>query len=306
MSMRVKELLNIGEKQLLECGVADASIDNKLLYCFLMHVPNSRLILEYQRILDDAQCDEYFKLLDRRSAGEPLQYIVGIQEFMGLTFRVNDKVLIPRQDTEVLVENAVSVIKENKFGGEDLEIKKKKEYEVLDIGCGSGAIGLSLAKLCDNTKVTCSDVSEDALSVAKHNAAALGLNKEVSFESGNLLMPFKGRFKNRRFDMIISNPPYIKSSVIPTLQREIREHEPMVALDGGADGLDIYRTIIPEAADFLKKEGVLMFEIGHDQMAAVKGMLDADERFENVMGLQDLAGRDRVVFATLAGKKKKK
>ena len=120
MSMRVKELLNIGQSQLEKCGVADAAIDSKQLYCFLMHVPNSKLILEYQRTIDDAQCDEYFKLLDRRSAGEPLQYIVGIQEFMGLTFRVNPSVLIPRMDTEVLVENAVSIVNEGMFGGEEI------------------------------------------------------------------------------------------------------------------------------------------------------------------------------------------
>jgi len=305
MSMRVKEILNIGEKQLMECGVADAAIDSKILYCFLMHVSNAKLILEYQRVLPDAQCDEYFKLLDVRSAGVPLQYIVGFQEFMGLNFKVNESVLIPRQDTETLVEEAINVINENKLAGEELTIRKKKEYEVLDMGSGSGCIGISIAKLCKNVKVTCSDLSEDALKVARQNAERLGVGRDMNFTAGNMLLPFKGRFKTRRFDMIISNPPYIRTAVIPTLQREIKEHEPMVALDGGADGLDFYRAVIPEIPTFLKKEGVVMFEIGADQMADVKGMLEANEAFENVKGLQDLAHRDRVVFATLAGKKKK-
>ena len=305
MSMRVKEILNIGEKQLMECGVADAAIDSKILYCYMMHIANAKLILEYQRILPDAQCDEYFKLLDVRSSGVPLQYIVGVQEFMGLNFKVNESVLIPRQDTETLVEEAMNVINDNKIAGEELPIKKKKEYEVLDLGCGSGCIGLSLAKLCNNVKVTCSDISEDAVKTAKQNADRLGLTKDVNFTTGNLLLPFKGRFKTRRFDMIISNPPYIRSAVIPTLQREIKDHEPMVALDGGTDGLDTYRALVPDIANFLKKEGVVMFEIGADQMDAVKGMFEGNEQFENVKGLQDLAHRDRVVFATLAGKKKK-
>ncbi|NLD10464.1 MAG: peptide chain release factor N(5)-glutamine methyltransferase [Clostridiales bacterium] len=305
MSMRVKELLNIGQSQLEKCGVADAAIDSKQLYCFLMHVPNSKLILEYLRTIDDAQCDEYFKLLDRRSAGEPLQYIVGIQEFMGLTFRVNPSVLIPRMDTEVLVENAVSIVNEGMFGGEELPIRHKKDYEVLDVGCGSGAIGISIAKLGKRVKVTCSDISKDALTVAEKNASLNGVGKDVEFKSGDLLEPFKGHFKKRKFDMIISNPPYIRSDVIPTLQREIREHEPIIALDGGPDGLEQYRRLIPDVADHLNKEGIVMLEIGYDQMDDVKGLFKADERFENVMGLQDLAGRDRVVFATLAGKKKK-
>lgn len=305
MSMRVKELLNIGETQLEKCGVSDAAIDSKQLYCFLMHVPSSKLILEYQRILDDAQCDEYFKLLDRRSAGEPLQYIVGYQEFMGFTFHVNSNVLIPRMDTETLVENAVSVINENKFGGQELPIKAKKEFEVLDMGSGSGAIGIAIARLGKKVKVTCSDISEDALAVARNNASLNGVGKDIEFKAGDMLTPFKGHFKTRKFDMIISNPPYIKSSVIPTLQREIREHEPLLALDGGEDGLDAYRGFIPEAPKYLKKEGVIMMEIGYDQMEAVKALLREEECFENIVGLQDLAGRDRVVFATLTGKKKK-
>lgn len=304
MSLAVKEILNIGCRQLEECGIADAAIDSKLLYCHLMNVTNTQLILEYQKILPDALCDEYFKLLDIRSSGVPLQHITGVQDFMGLEFMVNEHVLIPRQDTETLVEDALDVINKNELRGEPLAIKAKKDYDVLDLCCGSGAIGVSLAALCPKVKVTCSDLSKDAIAVAKQNAAKLAGGKRVNFEEGNLLMPFKGRFKNKKFDMIISNPPYIKTSVIPTLQKEVRDHEPMMALDGGVSGLDFYRQIIADAAGCLKKEGVLMFEIGHDQKENLIALLEETAQFENITGLQDLAHRDRIIFATLAPKKK--
>ncbi len=304
MSLAVKEILNIGCRQLEEYSIADAAIDSKLLYCHLMNVTNTQLILEYQKILPDALCDEYFKLLDIRSSGVPLQHITGVQDFMGLEFMVNEHVLIPRQDTETLVEDALDVINKNELRGEPLSIKVKKDYDVLDLCCGSGAIGVSLAALCPKVKVTCSDLSKDAIAVAKKNAAKLAGGKKVNFEEGNLLMPFKGRFKNKKFDMIISNPPYIKTSVIPTLQKEVCDHEPMMALDGGASGLDFYRQIIADAAGCLKKEGVLMFEIGHDQKEDLIALLEETGQFENITGLQDLAKRDRIIFATLAPKKK--
>ncbi len=302
MSLSVKEILNIGRRHLEESGVADAAIDCKLLYCYLMNVTTAQLILEYQKILPDSLCDEYFKLLELRGSGVPLQHITGFQEFMGLNFMVNDKVLIPRQDTETLVEDAMELIQGNTLRGEAFLRKGKKDWEILDLCCGSGAIGLSLAKLCRNVRVWCSDLSEDALSVAKENAAGLGLSK-ITFQQGNLLEPFQKRFRHRKFDLIISNPPYIKSSVIPTLQREVRDHEPMMALDGGESGLDFYREIISRAADCLKKEGVLMFEIGHDQREDVCGLLEETGKFFNITSLQDLAKRDRIVVAVLKGKK---
>jgi len=305
MSLSVKELLKIGEAQLNEFKVENAAYDGKMLYCHLMNITWAQLILEYQKTMPDSLCEEYFKLLDRRCGGEPLQYITGIQGFMGYDFTVNPSVLIPRPETETLVEAATVIIKDNKLQGEDFLSKAKKEYEVLDLCCGSGAIGLSTSAMCPTAKVTLSDVSEDALGVAKINASKLGVSPKVKFESGNLLIPFKGRFRNRKFDMILSNPPYIRTSVIQTLQKEIREHEPMLALDGGSDGLDFYRTIIKEAADCLKKDGVIMLEIGDDQKEDVMTIFAGIENYDDVRCLQDLAGRDRVVMARLAAKKKK-
>ncbi len=301
--MRVKELLEMGEKQLRECEVADAAIDNKLLFCYLMHVPTSRLILEYQHVVHDEQCDAYFELLDRRCAGEPLQYITGVQEFMGLPFKVNPSVLIPRQDTEILVENAVSVMNENKLNGEELPLKTRRYWDILDLCTGSGAIGVSVARLADKVglKLTCSDISEDALAVARENAQKNEVTAE--FVQGDLFAPFRKRFRRRRFDIIFSNPPYIRSAVIPSLQREINEHEPILALDGGEDGMSFYRRIVAEAPDFLKKDGVLMMEIGFDQLEEVTALMEETHRYDHIQGLRDLAGLDRVVFACAKGDK---
>lgn len=303
MSMSVKELLELGEKHLKQCDIDDASIDNKLLYCHLMHVPTSRLILEYQRTVPDEQCSEYFKLLDRRASGEPLQYITGMQEFMGLPFTVNPSVLIPRQDTEILCEQGISVMTENRLDNRDLPLKTRKSWDVLDLCTGSGAIGISVSRLAKSVSVrlTCSDVSEAALQVAKANVQ---MNKvSAEFAQGDLFAPFRKRFRRKRFDMIFSNPPYIRSAVIPSLQREVSEHEPHLALDGGEDGLSFYRRIVSEAPDFLKKDGILMMEIGYDQMEEVTRQMEENGRYTEIHGLQDLAGRDRVVFAIAKGDK---
>ena len=293
MSLKVKEILEIGQRQLEEHGIADARLDSKLLYCHLMNITTTVLLLEYQRTLPDEQCDKYFALLDRRSSGEPLQYITGTQEFMGLEFNVDKNVLIPRQDTETMVEDALDIIERNQLRGEKLPIKAKKDWDVLDLCCGSGAIGISLALLSKHTKVTCSDLSTGALGVAKSNASKLGA--KVTFKEGDLLEPFMGRFKNRKFDVIISNPPYIRSEVIQTLQPEVRDHEPMMALDGGETGLDFYKKIIEDADKCLKKEGVLIMEIGHDQKEDVTGLMEDTGKFANVVCLEDLAHRDRIV-----------
>ena len=299
MSLPVREILKLGEKQLLDAGIADAARDSKTLYCYMLDLPPARIILEYQNVLSDANCDKYFALIDRRSSGEPLQYITGSTEFMGLPFKVDPRVLIPRQDTEVLVEQALSVIKDGSLSGETFAVARR-EWSVLDLCCGSGAIGVSVAKLAPKTRVTLSDVSEGALALAKQNAEENGVGKNVKLEQGDLFAPFKGRFRSRRFDMILCNPPYIATEVIGTLQTEVKDHEPMSALDGGADGLDFYRRLAAEAGDHLEKGGVLMMEIGFDQGESVPALLRESGAFKDIRCLKDLAGLDRVVAARKA------
>lgn len=296
MSLLVKEMLTMGEKQLMDSDIADATRDCKILYCYMMDIPFSKIILEYQEVLQDRLCDKYFELIDRRSKGEPVQYIMGSQEFMGLEFIVNENVLIPRQDTETLVEDALEIINTGTLRGEDMDVKRK-EWDILDLCTGSGAIGVSLARIANKVNVTCSDISEGAIKVAKENAQKHGVAKSVKFEQGDLFKPFSKHFRKQKFDMIISNPPYIKSSVITTLQKEVCEHEPLSALDGGESGLDFYERIVSGVGSHLRKSGVLLLEIGHDQGEAVSGLLSRNGDFTSIRVLKDLANRDRIVFA---------
>lgn len=296
MSLLVKEMLTMGEKQLMDSDIADATRDCKILYCYMMDIPFSKIILEYQEVLQDRLCDKYFELIDRRSKGEPVQYIMGSQEFMGLEFIVNENVLIPRQDTETLVEDALEIINTGTLRGEDMDVKRK-EWDILDLCTGSGAIGVSLARIANKVNVTCSDISEGAIKVAKENAQKHGVAKSVKFEQGDIFKPFSKHFRKQKFDMIISNPPYIKSSIIPTLQKEVCEHEPLSALDGGESGLDFYERIVSGVGSHLRKSGVLLLEIGHDQGEAVSGLLSRNGEFTSIRVLKDLANRDRIVFA---------
>lgn len=296
MSLLVKEMLTMGEKQLMDSDIADATRDCKILYCYMMDIPFSKIILEYQNMLQDRLCEKYFELIDRRSSGEPVQYIMESQEFMGLEFIVNENVLIPRQDTETLVEDALEIINTGTLRGEDMDVKRK-EWDILDLCTGSGAIGVSLARIANKVNVTCSDISEGAIKVAKENAQKHGVAKSVKFEQGDLFKPFSKHFRKQKFDMIISNPPYIKSSIIPTLQKEVCEHEPLSALDGGESGLDFYERIVSGVGSHLRKSGVLLLEIGHDQGEAVSGLLSRNGEFTSIRVLKDLANRDRIVFA---------
>ena len=297
----LKELIKIGEAQLREAGIMDAQRDAKDLYCHVDKLDAVGLMMHWQDILPDNTCEAYFELVERRAKGEPIQYIIGTQEFMGFTFNVNPSVLIPRQDTETMVEDALEVLEKGTLRGQEF-VKKPSFKDVLDLCTGSGAIGISLAKMNSNIKVTCSDLSKDALETAKGNAVLNGC-KSIKFEQGDLFEPFRGKLSKKKFDFIISNPPYIVSEVIGTLQTEVKDHEPMMALDGGTDGLDFYRQIAKESPNHLHKGGVLMMEIGHDQGEAVCQLLEETERFENVVCLKDLAGKDRIVTGVLKSKK---
>jgi len=287
MSLLVKDILIIGKNQLEVAGIMDPKIDAELLFCHMMGIDKSKLFLNWSQELSDTLCEKYFTLLAERTSGVPLQYITGWQEFMGLRFAVNGRVLIPRQDTESLVETALMAISDRK-------LKK-----VLDLCTGSGVIAISIDRHCavsdikTKLEVIASDISAEALKVAKQNAQALGASN-IKFVQGDLFAPFKKKFRNSKFNLIISNPPYIKSDVIPTLQTEVKEHEPLVALDGGADGLDFLKRIITEAPLYLKEKGMLLLEIGFDQAADIKKLAAEIDTYHTVEVYKDLAGRDRV------------
>jgi release factor glutamine methyltransferase len=299
MGLALKEVINIGSKRLELAGCGTPKLDAEVLLSYYLKVERSFLFAHISESLDDMRAEAYFEIIDLRATGLPVQYITGRQEFMGISFMVNQDVLIPRPDTETLVQEVIQIVKET--------YKKQGTVEILDLCCGSGAICVSLAYYISKAKLAASDISQKALVVARKNAEDYNLTGRIRFLQGDLFAPIKtGAFNKGRFDIIVSNPPYIKSDIIPTLQREIFDHEPLIALDGGEEGLDFYRRIVTEAPNYLKKKGLLVLEIGYDQGEALCNLFTQDERYEDVEILQDLAGHDRVVKARLVDGSKKK
>ena len=273
----------------------DPKIDAQELYCYLTGLDKVSLFLKAEEEVDPETEEKYMELIRRRAERIPLQHITGAQEFMGYTFKVNPHVLIPRQDTETLVTEAAKTIQSTPREKLSFfeKLKGRKEWDVLDLCCGSGAVGISLAKICSNVKVTATDISAEAVETAEANAEDLRV--KVRFLTGDMFEPVKGR----KFDMIVSNPPYIRTNMISILQEEVKDHEPLNALDGGRDGLDFYRTIVEKAADFLKPEGFLLVEIGHDQGEDLRKMLKDSGKYSPAVLIKDFPGRDRVVKCKL-------
>ena len=293
--MKTRILVKEGEYQLSKAFCMDPKIDAQELYCYLTGLDKVSLFLKAEEEVDPETEEKYMELIRRRAERIPLQHITGAQEFMGYTFKVNPHVLIPRQDTETLVTEAAKTIQSTPREKLSFfeKLKGRKEWDVLDLCCGSGAVGISLAKICSNVKVTATDISAEAVEMAKANAEDLRV--KVRFLTGDMFEPVKGR----KFDMIVSNPPYIRTNMISILQEEVKDHEPLNALDGGRDGLDFYRTIVEKAADFLKPEGFLLVEIGHDQGEDLRKMLKDSGKYSPAVVIKDLPGRDRVVKCKL-------
>lgn len=300
MSLLLKDVLSMAEARFIKEGIETARLDAEMLFSFLAGKDKAWQFLNYGKEVDEDLCESYFKLVDERGGGRPLQYIVGSQEFMGLTFLVNEDVLIPRQDTELLVEKVLEIIK---------AVKKRKAFGILDLCCGSGAIAVSLAyhlKQSDRkTFIVASDISEKALAMARENAKLNQVEKLVEFAESDLFDKFsvnrKGRGK-RLFDIIASNPPYIPTDEIKTLMREVRNHEPLSALDGGYDGLDFYREIINQAGTHLKDEGLLMLEIGHNQGEVLSKIARNEGIYEEAVVLDDHSGHHRLLVLSLKGR----
>ena len=280
-------MLEVGIHRLEEAKIADAKRDAETLLLYLEKADRTFLYVHRNDATDEYRADAYFGLIDRRAAGEPLQYILGSQEFMGLNFAVNPSVLIPRQDTETLVELALKRVGE-----------KKRSLSILDMCCGSGAIAVSMAHFLPKAKITACDISPEALEVARGNAARNGLNGRIEFRESDLFFMTKRKKTVRikdSFDMILSNPPYIPTQDIDTLQTEVRDHEPIKALDGGSDGLDFYRRIAEDAFGSLKKDGLMFLEIGCDQAEAVTSLLSGAGYYSEIEVHKDLTGMDRVI-----------
>lgn len=275
--MKLRDMYEKGIRMLEDANFPEAKSDIYLLLDGLFGYSMTDVMVHGDKEVSEEQICLYEDALSRRMQHIPVQHITGKQEFMGLSFHVNEHVLIPRQDTEILVEEVLKNLHDG--------------FSILDMCTGSGCIILSLLHYSNECRGTAVDISENAIEVAKQNAQAL--QKEVTFIQSDL-------FENvtEQFDMIVSNPPYICSDVIPTLMEEVRLHEPMQALDGMEDGLFFYRKIIEESKSHLIRGGMLFFEIGYDQGVSVPELMKA-AGYRDVAVVKDYAGLDRVVYGTL-------
>ena len=284
-TLTLKQLYKVGTVKLAEEGIEEFSLDAWYLLEYVTGVSKAMYFAEPERAVSEENADRYIDCIRRRAAHIPLQHITGEQEFMGYPFCVNEHVLIPRQDTEILVEEAIQVM--------------RPKMKVLDMCTGSGCIVLSILKMCrekyymTDLQGIGADVSEEALKVARENGRRLGV--PVTWIQSDLFAKIP---EEEKYDVIVSNPPYIETAVIDTLQEEVRLHDPYIALDGKEDGLYFYRRIISEAGKYLKTQGKLMFEIGCDQAEAVEELMK-NAGYEQITIKKDLAGLDRVVYGTL-------
>ena len=293
MGLTIKELLPIGEKTLKDAGVENYMIDAGTLYCFAAGTDKKELFLNQDSVVNETYKEEYFSLIDRRAAGEPLQYITGEQYFMGHRLAVDPSVLIPRPETEILAEKAVDYLHSYRDAKAVLDLcTGSGAGSVLDLCTGSGALAVSIAIACPDIQGTASDISADALAVAEQNAKDLGVSDRVVFIESDLFDAF-GHVN--KFDLIVTNPPYIRSGDFAGLAREITEHEPVLALDGGADGLDFYRRIAADARACMNPGACLMTEIGFDQAEDVTAIL-TDAGFTIIEVIRDYNGLDRVLI----------
>jgi release factor glutamine methyltransferase len=274
-----KDLYVNGIEKLERAGIAEAKLDARLLLEYVCGTDHSTLLAHPDLEVSDAETEKYLGFIDRRAEREPVAYIIGSWSFMGLDFCVNKNVLIPEQDTEILVEEAMRYLEDG--------------MRFMDLCTGSGCIALSLLNYTNNTSAVCTDISEGALEVAMENADKLGLSNRATFIKTDLFPPEE----MGKFDIIVSNPPYIASKVIEELAPEVRDYEPRLALDGDEDGLVFYRRIVDRASEYLNSSGYLLMEIGYDQRKALVSMLEANGRFHDIQVIKDLGGNDRVVSA---------
>lgn len=285
MTMQIREygpLYLWGKNQLEEAGVPDAGQDARLLLEYVCHTDRNTLLAHGDRMVSEEERADYTGLIEMRATRIPLQHLTKEAEFMGLSFAVNDKVLIPRQDTEILVEEVLRSLKDG--------------MRILDMCTGSGCILISLLHYSNECEGVGVDLCAGALAVAEENATRLLQNKEITLIQSDLFERVEGTF-----DVIVSNPPYIQSAVIEELMPEVRDYEPRTALDGGEDGLFFYRKIIEQSRKHLLRGGRIYFEIGYDQGQKVSALLE-EAGFLDVSVIKDYAGLDRVVSGIFQGR----
>lgn len=282
MGITIKKALEEAVEK-LKTKVFTPLLDAQVILCHILQVDRLYLIINKDIILTNEQILEYRRLIEKRFCGVPVQYITGIQEFMGLEFYLEEGVLIPRPDTEILIEKVLD------------SIDKDGKYNIIDIGTGSGAITVSLAKYIQNSYVYSIDISQKALDIARKNAMKNDVLSKISFLNGSLFKPLEDIGISEKIDILVSNPPYIPTRDIDNLQIEVSKFEPKLALDGGEDGLDFYRDIIDKAPRVLKNNGLIALEVGHDQARRVIDLMEEKKKYVDIEITKDLAGIERVV-----------
>lgn len=299
--MNIQELRKTVHDKLIKCGIEDASFKTDLLICHILNMSKTELLLKYNQIVDQVTEESINKSLLDIINGKPIQYIINKQEFMGLEFYVDENVLIPQPDTETLVEEAIKRIYA-------MHKNNKQKIKILDLCTGSGAIAISIdtyikkqieqGKMKDlKVEFVATDISEKAIEVAKRNA---------KLHNANIKFIVSDMFDNiyeTDFDLIVSNPPYIETKTIPTLSKEV-QNEPHIALDGGEDGLELYRIIARQGFKYMKKEGSIIVEIGYNQKESIIQLFRKYIEYVNIKCLKDLGGNDRLVEITVAESEK--
>lgn len=280
--MTIREAMNKATIKLKMQKIDSPKLKSRLLMQFMLGKTRQYIMVYDEKKLTHQQEEKYFKNVEKLIKGIPLQHITHQQEFMKMNFYVNKDVLIPRPDTEVLVEEVIKIAQ---------KINAKK---ILDLCTGSGAIAIALAKYIKDSQITAVDISDKALEVAERNAKRNEVENQIVFLASDL---FK-ELPKEKYDIIVSNPPYIKREVIKSLDEEVQK-EPFMALDGGWDGLDFYRKIIYQADEFLKYKGYLCLEIGYDQKLDVMELIEQEEKYIETYGKKDLYGNDRVIVTKL-------
>lgn len=277
----VSDALRSAKKIFIDAKIDTPGLDAEVLLAEVLHADRLSLYVHPEKILTDEEFSRFKNFVERRAKKIPVAYIIGKKEFFGMNFFVTPEVLIPRPDTEILVQFVIDALK-NFSGG----------VKIADMGTGSGAICISIVKNLPNATAATVDISPGAIEVAKRNAENLQVADRINFFPGNMFEPLSGK----KFDCIVSNPPYIPTDEIKNLQPEVKT-EPKIALDGGADGLNFYRQLVKVAPDFLLPDGFFAFEIGIGQAEEVKKIIRREEKFCDIKILKDLSGIDRVVTA---------
>ncbi len=286
--MTVLESLNQTTNRLRNHRVENPRLNAELLLARSLNLSREGLYRRFADPVKERETEVLEGLTQRRISGEPLQYILEHQEFWSIDFKVDPRVLIPRPETELLIEQSLPIFSERSL---------KRNPSVLEIGTGSGAIAIALAKEVKNIFLIATDISREALVLAKENAKSAGVQDRIQFLNGDLFGPLHPPKGKAPFDLILSNPPYITRPKINTLAKEVKDYEPRIALDGGEDGLAFYRRIIPEASFYLREGGWLLLEVALGQSGIVSEMIEEEGNFLKPESISDLSGIGRVVKA---------